>query len=86
MLSSKQLNKMRQVDVREVNPATLVEASAVCIDTNLPQAEKIEQYVKQIGNPYCFMSGDTPVQIRFLDAEKSLPKALQDYFSRLAQK
>ncbi len=86
VLNSEQLNKMSQVDIRKVDPATLVNARAVSIDTTLPQAEKVERYIKQIGNPYCFMSGDTPVQIRFVGTERALPKALQDYFSRLAQK
>ncbi len=85
-MNSEQLNKMSQVDIRKVDPATLVNARAVSIDTTLPQAEKVERYIKQIGNPYCFMSGDTPVQIRFVGTERALPKALQDYFSRLAQK
>ncbi len=86
MLSSNQLKKMSQVDIRKVDPATLVNARAVSIDTTLPQAEKIESFIKQIGNPYCFMSGDTPVQIRFVGTERPLPKALQEYFSRLAHK
>jgi aspartate carbamoyltransferase regulatory subunit len=86
MLGSKELDKMSQMAISEIDPNTLVNVSAVSVDTALPQAERVQQFLRQIHNPYCFMSGDTPVRIRFAGADKELSQSLIDYFSRLKQK
>ena len=39
----------------------------VHIDTELPIATRIEQYVKEVGNPYLCCVGDTVVEIVFYD-------------------
>jgi hypothetical protein len=86
VLGSSELERMSRMDISEVDPAILVDVSALSVDTALPQAERVEQYLTQIRNPYCFMSGDTPVRIRFTGADKELSQSLIDYFSRLKQK
>ncbi len=86
MLNNQRLNEMSQADIEKVDPATLVNISTVSIDTTLPQAEKMEQYFEQIGNPYCFMSGKTPVKIRFKRPDHNLAQSLGNYLSRLSQK
>ncbi|MDR2888647.1 MAG: hypothetical protein LBV33_02270 [Lachnospiraceae bacterium] len=86
MLDSMELNKMSQLDLREINPDDLVNADNITVDPSLPQMERIEQYLEQIHNPYCFMSGDTPVRVCFAETEKTLSGALIDYFIRLSKK
>ncbi len=86
MLNSTQLNRMSQMDICSIDPKILADISTVSIDAALPQTERIERYLKQVGNPYCFMSGDTPVRIRFANGEKPLTQSLIDYFSSLKQK
>ena len=44
--------------------------------------ERLERYVEQIGNPYCFRVGDTPVQISFV-GERTLEECLLSYFTAL---
>jgi hypothetical protein len=83
MLTGVQLNEMSQVDITTVNPALLTNISAISINTALPQTERIEQYLRQVNNPYCFMSGNTPVRIRFAETEKPLSQSLVEYFCRL---
>ena len=41
------------------------------VDKNLPPAERIQNYLNAVGDPYHFMVGDTRVSIRFT-GEKSL--------------
>jgi hypothetical protein len=77
---------MSQVDIEQVDPDTLVDISTVTINPALPHTEKMEQYVKQIGNPYCFRSGSTPVRVRFVRPDKELSQSLGGYLSRLTQR
>ncbi len=86
MLNSLCLYKMSQADIEKIDPAALVNISAVSIDPALPQADKMEEYLSQIGNPYCFISGKTPVKIRFIRPDRSLAQSLGNYLSRLSQK
>ncbi len=76
---------MSQIDISKINHDSLVDISTVSIDPEMPQAERIERYLEQIHNPYCFLSGDTAVRIRFV-GDKDLSKSLVEYFSRLKQK
>ncbi len=86
MLNSQRLNEMSQTDIETLDPATLVNISSISIDATLPQADKMEQYFTQTGNPYCFMSGKTPVKIRFVRPDRELTQSLGNYLSRLSQK
>ena len=86
MLDRTELEHMSKMDISDIDPNALVNASTISLDTTLPQAERIEQYLRQAHNPYCFMSGDTPVKISFAGNDKPLSQSLTDYFSRLKQK
>ncbi len=86
MIDSKELDKMSQIEITEIDPSTLVDISTIELDMTLPQAERMEQYIEQVHNPYCFLSGSTPVRIRFAETEKTLSHSLQDYFTRLKQR
>jgi hypothetical protein len=86
MLSSAELAQMSQMAISEIDPDTLVNVSAVSVDAALPQTERVMQYLRQIHNPYCFVSGNTPVRIRFAGSDKPLSQSLLEYFTRLKQK
>lgn len=86
MISSNTLLEMSQVDIEKLNPATLVDIHTVVVDHSLPHENRILSVVEQMGNPYCFLSGDTPVRIRFVGGEKPLSQSLVNYFSQLKQK
>jgi hypothetical protein len=49
----------------------------------LPAAKKMQSYLEQIVNPYCFLCGDTPVRIRFVAEDRTLKQSLCDYFLSL---
>ena len=86
MLSGKELLAMSQMDITEIDPDALVDVNAVTIDNALTHKEKMLSYLEQIGNPYCFKSGDVPVRVRFLDKDHPVSESLIRYFSRLKQK
>jgi RecJ-like exonuclease len=77
---------MSQATIDNVNPATLADISTIVIDHTLPHEEKILSFIQQVGNPYCFMSGDIPVRVCFTGTGKSLSQSLINYFSLLKQR
>ncbi len=86
MLDKSQLREMSQVEIEKIDPDTLVNISAVSIDPTLPYVEKIERYIEQIKNPYCFISGKTPVKINYVRPDRTLSQSLGNYLKRLQQK
>lgn len=53
-LTEMDLEELKQVDVRTVDPATLVDIEEIEIDRTLPKEERIREFIRQIRNPYCF--------------------------------
>ena len=49
-----ELDRLRNVDIRTVDPETLVDIDGVIIRDDMPTEEWIMDFVKQIGNRYCF--------------------------------
>ena len=77
------LQEMKKIDVRTVDPDTLVDINDVTINTSLPREERLTDYISQIGNPYCFRCGKTVVKIGFADTEATLEDRLEGYLLSL---
>lgn len=60
------LDEMRKVDIRTVDPATLHDRRDVRIDSRQPREKRIASYLKQIGNPYCYVDDGVVVKIGFM--------------------
>lgn len=86
MLDSQELFEMSQMDIVNIDTSTLVDINTVSINQELPHEEKILSYITQMGNPYCFLSGDIPVRMRFVAGDKSLSQSLINFFSQLKQR
>ena len=65
MPTLEELQEMAAVDIRTVDKSTLAELDDVEIHEELPQAERIADYIKQIKNPYCYLSNGVIVKISF---------------------
>lgn len=83
MIDRSQLHELKDVDITQVDRNILVDIKDIKIDSSSSAEEKVERYIKEIKNPYCFLCGDTPVKIRFVSETKSLKKSLGDYFMSL---
>lgn len=59
------LVEQMKVDIRTVDKRDLVEIHEVQIDTNLPQRERLQDYVKKIRNPYCYLYNGIVVKVSF---------------------
>ena len=72
-----ELRRLKQTDIRDVDPDSLVDISEVRIRTDLSQIERIIDYLKQVRNPYCYKIGNTIVKATFLN-EMSISECLED--------
>ena len=83
MIGKAQLEQMKSVAITQVDRSALVDIRNIHIDGSAPAAEKMQSCLAQIGNPYCFLLGDTPVRIRFVPEDRTLKQALYNYFAGL---
>ena len=77
------LTEMKNVDVRTVDPATLVDIKKVTVNTSLPREERLSDHISQIGNPYCFLCGNVVVKIGFGDTESTLEDCVERFLLSL---
>ena len=81
-LSEMDLQELKQVDVRTVDPDTLVDIKEIEIDRTLPKGERIQEFIRQIRNPYCFRVGDMGVKLEFMDSAPPLQDCFSDFLQR----
>lgn len=72
MITSKELEEMKKIDPLTVNLDDLIDIKDVEIRTNLPQEERIVDFISQIKNPYLFKCGDTVVECVFSQTQTTL--------------
>jgi RecJ-like exonuclease len=70
-------NNSRDTDI--INIDDLVDIQDVVIDTSLPKEERIQSYLEQIKNPYCYRCDDMIVRVSFANTEVTLEDRLQQY-------
>ena len=78
-LTLEELKAMQEVDVRTVDPATLKDIRDVHVNMDLPKQERILDFIRQIGNPYCYRHGKHVVKVSFSDTDVTLEQRLLSY-------
>ena len=78
-ITREEIEAMQNVDVRKVDRESLKDIRDVVIDTSLPKKERILDFVRQIGNPYCFRHGNFVVKLRFSDTDDTLEDRMISY-------
>lgn len=63
LADKEKIQKMKDVDIRTVNCSQLVDLNTVVIDENQSVEERLESFIEQIKNPYCFRVGDIAVKV-----------------------
>ena len=62
------LQQMRDIDIRTVDPDTVVRADSISVNMDLPARERMIDVANQMGgNPYFMRSGDILVKIGHID-------------------
>lgn len=78
-MTQEQLTRLRDVDIRAVDPHTLVDRKTVHINEKLPREERIRQYVRDIKNPYCYLNEGVVVKVSFSDVKDTIEDRLLAY-------
>ena len=74
-----QIEAMQNVDIRSVDPDTLRDIRDVKVNTDLPKPERILDFIRQIGNPYCYRHGKYVVKVSFTDTDVTLEDRMLSY-------
>lgn len=78
-LTCEELSAMQEVDVRTVDREALRDIRDVEINSSLPKGERILDFIRQIGNPYCYRHGEYIVKISFTDTDVTLEDRMLSY-------
>ncbi len=73
------LDKMRNVDIRNVVPEQLRDIRDIKVNVDLPKQERMLDYLRQIGNPYCFRYGKYIIKVSYTDTDVTLQDRLLAY-------
>lgn len=83
-LSQSKLADLKNVDIKNVDPDTLIDIHNVKINMELSEKERILDFIEQIKNPYCFKCGDIIVKLTFQNEEgDSLEQQFKNYLNSL---
>lgn len=74
---TEELEALSAVDIRTVDPAGLVDIESVKIRTDLPERERVLDYLEQIKNPYCYLYHGIVVKVSFT-GKRRLEDCLKD--------
>lgn len=77
------IQKMREVDVTKVDPQTLVDIRNVKTDSRLTPKKRKEQYLQQIGNPYCYKYGEYIIKIGFENRGITLEERMKELILKM---
>jgi hypothetical protein len=82
-LNSINLEDLKSVDIRTIDPNDLVNIEDMKINQDIPKRERILEFIKQIKNPYCFRCGKVIVKVSFSNTEVTLEDRLEGYLMTL---
>ena len=79
ILTAADIEKMQSVNPQTVDRSTMKDIRNVHVNTELPQKERILDFIRQIGNPYCYRCGDYVVKVGFVDTDITLEDRMLSY-------
>ena len=73
------IEEMKAVDVRTVDPETLVDVTKIEIDESLSKEERVAEFLRQVKNPYCFRVGNMIVKNVYSNDGVSLRERFEQF-------
>ena len=70
--------EMKDVDIQTVKKEELKDICQISIDENLTAEEKKKEFLRQIGNPYCFRCGDLIVKVEYAKDGPTIEECLRE--------
>lgn len=75
----KSIEQLKNVDLENVQKSELADISTIKIDITKSKEERLQQYLEQIRNPYCFTCKGATVKVSFSNTEDTLQDKLYQY-------
>lgn len=82
-LTLSMLKEMQAVNPMTVDRSALGDINDVSIDPELPKDQRMESFIRQIGNPYCYKCGRLVVKLNYTEEDITLEERLMNYFKTL---
>ena len=79
MIDKKSLEDMSRIKLKDICPDHLQDILEVELKGETA-CQRLESYLAQVGNPYCFRVGNTPVRISFKSCGEPLDRKIKSYF------
>ena len=73
------IEEMRNVDIRTVCAEQLADRRNIVIDQRLPRKDRLRQYIRQVGNPYCYLDDGVIVKVSFSNTKETIEDRLEAY-------
>ena len=80
MRSAGCLAEMKITEITQIDPSVLINIEEIEISEKLNDDDRLLDFINKVKNPYCFLCGQTPVRVRFVDSEKTLSQSLSSFF------
>ena len=77
------LEELKSVDIRTVKPEDVADIQQIKIDDTLPQQEIRKEFIRQVGNPYCFRVGKVIVKSSYSGDGVSLNERFEELLMSL---
>lgn len=77
------IQALKDVDLKTVNRAELIERNKVKVNPNANREERLQDFIKQIKNPYCYMDGKTAIKISFSNTYATMEDCIAHYLKGL---
>lgn len=71
-----EFEKLKNVDVQTVDISTLEDIGRIRIDRELPKAERLRAFIREVRNPFCFICNGIVVKTSYSDTKESLETKL----------
>ena len=84
-LSKEELERMQQIDIKDAVTDSLVDISEIEIDRKKSVADRVEDYVQTVGNPYLVKVGEYVVKIGYSDCDETLNDRMKQYIKKIAE-
>ena len=68
-------------DIASIDRNKMVDIRDVKVNTALPKMERAKDFIRQIGNPYCYRHGKYVVLVGFTDTDITLESRLAGHMS-----
>lgn len=83
VMTMQKLKELQSVDPLTVDRSTLVDINDVAIDTALPIKARMESFIRQVKNPYCYKCGKLVVKVNYSEQDMTLEERLISHFKSL---